>query len=788
MTPEERMDLSRYMYRNSPSYEERASQKRSSVAQTDLNTCRNALYPGGKIHKIMDRTHWCAMGDILFQDGDDSIRFRMTALGTAGEASNRNVDVWFQMDNWRITGSPNWDKRFGIKGDCGSNCSVTGNRTDTLRNWREAPTGSNQWMTFSSPEGSLTGDKVANHTFDIEYTALEINKIEKVPFRCDSAHYVGKWQGCVFDDGQPVTYTFDSRPQWVEQTKHVWRAQNTPDDTEPSSAHKKYMPGSPKSKDPLTRLYTEDGKKNAANRRKSVSQCKKFYGADYATSAGYDRQCDEYPYASTKEGAVEGANKQSPNDGYRHFSVDPITKSHNKDAGDDLANFYRANRMLDGDKFYVHLVTPTGGDYGGPAKPSGVAAPVSYSQCPANSVVEAKQAETKAYPEALFNKYAETTRDGWTGGDSTYSVTLGDGRRLWLFSDTFLGPLNDNGTRPLTAPLINSTFVAQVGDNLTTITGPDKQAIMPQPASGHWYWLGDGLVTTIGGKEHLQVIFHEWYKYGPGAWEFKIKRSMVATFNTSDLTKPTSIQPLRSDTGIQWGSAVMSAEQSNDGYTYIYGVDSKAVNKGMRIARVKGTNIAQPEKWQYLNSSRGSWMYGETEGDTALTGISNEYSVTPFKGNFVVISQDSTDAFSGKVRLWFGCDPFGAFGHMDGNDEVFRMPEGGPVPFGDCVAAGKEEDGRCFSYNAHVHPSLASGSRWTMSYNVNNFDNSVASSGAHYRDPTIYRPRFVSFTLTAKSLREVRSKVTYETQPKQTRTACREQQRPVAGVLTNPCP
>lgn len=75
-----------------------------------------------------------------------------------------------------------------------------------------------------------------------------------------------------------------------------------------------------------------------------------------------------------------------------------------------------------------------------------------------------------------------------------------------------------------------------------------------------------------------------------------------------------------------------------------------------------------------------------------------------------------------------------------------------------------------------------------MSYNVNNFDNSVAGSGAHYRDPTIYRPLFVSFTLTAKSLREVRSKVTYETQPKQTRTACREQQRPVAGVLTNPCP
>ncbi|MEU5346929.1 hypothetical protein AB0H18_39960 [Streptomyces sp. NPDC020766] len=44
-----------------------------------------------------------------------------------------------------------------------------------------------------------------------------------------------------------------------------------------------------------------------------------------------------------------------------------------------------------------------------------------------------------------------------------------DGRRLWMFSETFLGPLNDNGPRPTSAGLINNSFVAQVGDNLTTI-------------------------------------------------------------------------------------------------------------------------------------------------------------------------------------------------------------------------------------------------------------------------------------------------------------------------------
>lgn len=709
----------------------------------------------------------------------------------------RKTELWIILDDWKTTGPrPPLDVKLKMEGEChqqsGQVCKTTGGREDTLRAWSEG-SNSTEWISFFSPEDGLTGEKRASYTFDLKSTLSKTGHTDKVttlkgaPFRCDSATYVYKASGCVFDDGKPVTYRFDSRPDWLEQANHVWEAQNRPQGTKPSSEFKKSIPGSPQSQTPLERLYGKaaNGKTRDSNQRKTRRQCVKFFGAGYAKALDYDRECDEYPYASTHQGSATGAGGAN-NDGYKHFSVKPIRKTHNGKAGLDLLDFYGTLRILNEDKYFVHLVTPSGGDYNGPNRPSGVAAPVQYHQCQAASMVEAKQSEPKAYPEDLFNKYAATTRDGWTGGDSTYSVTLPDGRRLWLFSDTFMGPLNADGTRPTSAPLINSSIVSQVGDNLTTITGgtdSKPEALMPPPAKKHWYWLGDGLVANFNGEKRLQVVFHEWHKFGDGGWDFKIKSSMVATFNLNNLKEPESIEPLPSDAGIQWGSAVMSAEQSGDGYTYIYGTSDRPLNKGMRVARVKGTNIADASKWQYLNIGRSQWMYDETEGDDTTTGIANEYSITPHKGSYVLVSQDSTEAFSGKIRMWTGCDPYGPFGSWEGHDQVYRMPEGGPVPFGDCVAG--QEDGKCFAYNAHVHPSLATGDRWTLSYNVNNFDSRVAPDGAHYRDPTIYRPRFVSFKLVSTNVRRADAKLRYSTPaPKQATAPCRGEHRPRAGVAS----
>src|SRR4029450_2263106 len=60
----------------------------------------------------------------------------------------------------------------------------------------------------------------------------------------------------------------------------------------------------------------------------------------------------------------------------------------------------------------------------------------------------------------------------WTGADSTASVLLPDGRIVWLFSDTLLGAVNADHSRPRNSPFINNSMVVQDGSAPTaTLTG-----------------------------------------------------------------------------------------------------------------------------------------------------------------------------------------------------------------------------------------------------------------------------------------------------------------------------
>src|SRR5690606_10969021 len=72
-----------------------------------------------------------------------------------------------------------------------------------------------------------------------------------------------------------------------------------------------------------------------------------------------------------------------------------------------------------------------------------------------------------------FTTYADTAGE-WTGADSTYSIPLKGNTILWVFSDTFLGEVAEDGSRPLDSPFLNNSFVMQDRrGELSTITGPD---------------------------------------------------------------------------------------------------------------------------------------------------------------------------------------------------------------------------------------------------------------------------------------------------------------------------
>lgn len=146
----------------------------------------------------------------------------------------------------------------------------------------------------------------------------------------------GKHKGTVFTQACVELVMSQKDPDVNESALHIYDAQKRPERTFPSWPGKT-VPGE---KTPLHRLINKD--KQEANRDKSIAECKTVWG----NYAGTGLECDEYPFASTKEGSTKGDNR---------FSVRLIDGSDNRKGGLRINDMYGLNRILDGDPFYVKI-------------------------------------------------------------------------------------------------------------------------------------------------------------------------------------------------------------------------------------------------------------------------------------------------------------------------------------------------------------------------------------------------------------------------------------------------
>jgi hypothetical protein len=122
--------------------------------------------------------------------------------------------------------------------------------------------------------------------------------------------------------------------------QHLRKAFTRPQDTKPYHAGK-WVPGQ-NAQSPLNRLF-RNAQRKAANRNTAVAQCRKNFGTHYAAGGN---ECDEYPFASTYQGAAESNyTKAAPK---LNFSVQPLPRADNGNAGALLLGFYAKNRLLDG--------------------------------------------------------------------------------------------------------------------------------------------------------------------------------------------------------------------------------------------------------------------------------------------------------------------------------------------------------------------------------------------------------------------------------------------------------
>lgn len=323
--------------------------------------------------------------------------------------------------------------------------------------------------------------------------------------------------------------------------------------------------------------------------------------------------------------------------------------------------------------------------------------------------------QTAAQLAEMFRAYGDSGQ-GWTGGDGAYSVPLPDGRIVWLFSDTFLGPVNEDGSRPSGTPFIHNSIVVQDGTTLTTVIAdpdaPPLDAIRPQPPGGY-YWMGD---ATVEG-DTLKVFVYRFVA-APIPFGFQQVATDLATLSLPDLTV-TSIEhlpfgffPATVNGPVTYGNAILE----EGAYTYIYGVEDLHIEKYLHLARAAAGSVAGP--WEFWTGT--AWSTNPLLSGRLLSGLSNEPSVSRIGDRYVLVAQVGARIMT----------------------SVADAPEGPWYQAHEIAVTPESSQGTMFTYNAKAHPEFATDTTMLVTYNVN-----TTSSADLYQDVTIYRPRFISLPL-----------------------------------------
>ncbi|MDP4505024.1 phospholipase A2 [Nonomuraea turcica] len=304
----------------------------------------------------------------------------------------------------------------------------------------------------------------------------------------------------------------------------------------------------------------------------------------------------------------------------------------------------------------------------------------------------------------------------WTGGDATVSIPLPDGRIAWIFSDSFLGAVNPDYSRPQDAPFLRNSMVIQNGSNLgPTLHGGTAAAptslIDTDLSSDDFYWVGDG---TVEGNT-LKVIYGRYLSTNDGTpLGFKRQGTALATFSLPDL-RVISVRQMPVSDSMTWGSALME----DGGYSYIYGSEYADGAKFVHLARAKAGDLGGP--WEFWTGS--GWSDKESDSARLISGVGEGMSVSKVGNQYAMITQENNDLFSGWIVAYVSNAPTGPF---SGPTYLYEAPE------------PEISNRRQFVYVGRHHPELSDPGKLLLTYDVNAWDPEDL-----YRDVRIYRPRFV---------------------------------------------
>jgi hypothetical protein len=341
-----------------------------------------------------------------------------------------------------------------------------------------------------------------------------------------------------------------------------------------------------------------------------------------------------------------------------------------------------------------------------------------------------------AEPDEEMNALLQR-REGWIGADGNYSVSLGQGRTLWLFSDTWVGKI-ENGRR-VGATIVNNSAAVQEGIGkeakvriFVRRDAEGKPAALIVPADGHgWFWLQAG--ALVDGR--LYLFLSQIEKTGePGVFGFRqIGQWLGVVENPDDEPMAWRIEQKKlpnsmftAERNVCFGAATLRVGDD----LYVYGIDEdrqkNPLKRRLIVARVAADKVDEFPSWRFF--ADGQWTDSFRRASPLADGMASEFSVSylPRLRRYIVVYTEN--GLSAKIMARASERPEG--------------PWSEPVKLYACPEAGWDKN--IFCYAAKAHPELCGDDELLITYAANSFD-----FGQVVLDSRLYWPKFVRVTLEA---------------------------------------
>lgn len=344
-----------------------------------LAECRevDVSQPGRVVHWYKDRFNSCTVARVgivnwLCQNGTcrnmGELRYRLVIIGHGPKGMNpdgsRTMKFQLFTDQGGLLGSnppPTYERVYhGLKCLTYVNipCRFAGNAYSDVPTVGEVRDG---WASpvYTLVDNNTTTERDNKVYYDLSFrirapNGFDLNDAPVQVVRSDTAPYVGNGGFVFMDVDSWIAYNFADRDMY-EQVRHIWDAHNDIAATKPGDPFTK-VAGSRNSGHKLTRMSAEyESTRYNRNNYIAVLECKKHWGDDYATNRPDigPRECDEYPFRSTYEGAAW--TEYDGGAGIWSYSARAIPENHNRLGGLALNGFYTRDHIIHGDTFWVDV-------------------------------------------------------------------------------------------------------------------------------------------------------------------------------------------------------------------------------------------------------------------------------------------------------------------------------------------------------------------------------------------------------------------------------------------------